>query len=171
MQLATTYAEMIRKAFHEDWWSGEGTFDGYTQMESNFSLFWGLAIMAYETTLVSDEAPVDRFVGWAGTLPDASALRPAEIRGLELFRGKALCVSCHKGAEFTSAATGLEALSQVEKSKPDLILLDIMMPGMDGYEVCRRLRQLPETAEVPAKSTSMPVGPIFMVATRSIGLS
>ena len=38
-----------------------------------------------------------------------------------------------------SAATGLEALAQVEKLKPDLILLDIMMPEMDGLEVARRL--------------------------------
>ncbi len=106
--LATTYAAMVRQAFHEDWWAGEGAFDGYSQMERNFSLFWGLAIMAYEATLVSDEAPVDRFVGWAGTPPDASALRQDEIRGLEIFRGKALCVSCHRGAEFTGAATGLQ---------------------------------------------------------------
>ena len=41
--------------------------------------------------------------------------------------------------DVTSAATGLEALSQVERSKPDLILLDIMMPEMDGLEVARRL--------------------------------
>jgi CheY-like chemotaxis protein len=41
--------------------------------------------------------------------------------------------------DVTSAVTGLEALSQVEKSKPDLILLDIMMPEMDGLEVARRL--------------------------------
>jgi CheY-like chemotaxis protein len=41
--------------------------------------------------------------------------------------------------DVTSAATGLEALAQVERSKPDLILLDIMMPEMDGLEVARRL--------------------------------
>ena len=41
--------------------------------------------------------------------------------------------------DVNSAATGLEALSQVERSKPDLILLDIMMPEMDGLEVARRL--------------------------------
>jgi CheY-like chemotaxis protein len=41
--------------------------------------------------------------------------------------------------DVNSAATGLEALSQVEKLKPDLILLDIMMPEMDGLEVARRL--------------------------------
>ncbi len=41
--------------------------------------------------------------------------------------------------DVTSAATGVEALAQVEKSHPDLILLDIMMPEMDGLEVARRL--------------------------------
>ena len=41
--------------------------------------------------------------------------------------------------DVSSAATGVEALSQVEAFKPDLILLDIMMPEMDGLEVARRL--------------------------------
>ena len=40
--------------------------------------------------------------------------------------------------EVSSAATGVEALAQMEKFKPDLILLDIMMPEMDGLEVARR---------------------------------
>jgi len=42
--------------------------------------------------------------------------------------------------DVSSAATGLEALAQVEKFQPDLILLDIMMPEMDGLEVARRLK-------------------------------
>src|SRR5678815_5011067 len=41
------------------------------------------------------------------------------------------------------------ALQAVTRTPPDLVLLDIVMPGMDGYEVCRRLREMPETAEVP----------------------
>ena len=47
------------------------------------------------------------------------------------------------------ALSGEMALQIAVRTPPDLVLLDIMMPGMDGYEVCRRLRQMPETAEVP----------------------
>ncbi len=47
------------------------------------------------------------------------------------------------------ALNGEMALQIAARTPPDLVLLDIMMPGLDGYEVCRRLRQMPETAEVP----------------------
>ena len=47
------------------------------------------------------------------------------------------------------ALDGDTALRSVEKSPPDLVLLDIMMPGVDGYEVCRRLRSREATREVP----------------------
>jgi sigma-B regulation protein RsbU (phosphoserine phosphatase) len=47
------------------------------------------------------------------------------------------------------ALDGETALKIAARTPPDLVLLDIVMPGLDGYEVCRRLRQMPETAEVP----------------------
>jgi sigma-B regulation protein RsbU (phosphoserine phosphatase) len=47
------------------------------------------------------------------------------------------------------ALSGESALRSAEKNPPDLVLLDIMMPGLDGYEVCRRLRASPQTREVP----------------------
>lgn len=50
--------------------------------------------------------------------------------------------------EFRTAADGLQALAAVADKKPDLILLDLMMPGIDGFEVIRRLRANPETADI-----------------------
>ncbi len=47
------------------------------------------------------------------------------------------------------AMDGESALEAVEEEPPDLILLDIMMPDMDGYEVCKRLKDNPETADIP----------------------
>lgn len=47
------------------------------------------------------------------------------------------------------ALNGESALQVAARMPPDLVLLDIMMPGLDGYEVCRQLRARPETAEVP----------------------
>ena len=48
-----------------------------------------------------------------------------------------------------TAADGVEALEKVPKVRPDLILLDIMMPRMSGFEVCRRLKADPKTREIP----------------------
>lgn len=106
--LTETYPDLIRAAFDSRWWSATQSVSGYTQMESNFSLFWGLAIMMYESTLVSDETPFDRFVGYPGSPGNINALTAEQQRGLAVFRGKGQCVSCHKGAEFTGAATNLQ---------------------------------------------------------------
>ena len=54
-----------------------------------------------------------------------------------------------QGYQLAFAADGSEALAQATRLQPDLILLDVMMPGMDGFEVCRRLRANPAVAEVP----------------------
>jgi len=51
--------------------------------------------------------------------------------------------------QLSVAIDGTAALRSTEKSLPDLVLLDIVMPGIDGYEVCRRLRASPRTREIP----------------------
>jgi signal transduction histidine kinase len=51
--------------------------------------------------------------------------------------------------DLQAAKDGNQALQMLEQIQPDLILLDVMMPGMDGYEVCRRIRSTPQLAEVP----------------------
>ncbi|TVQ92305.1 MAG: response regulator [Bacteroidetes bacterium] len=54
-----------------------------------------------------------------------------------------------KGYNVTSSTSGEKALNHFEKEKPDLILLDILMPHMDGYEVCRKIKQKPEIRDIP----------------------
>jgi len=54
-----------------------------------------------------------------------------------------------EGYDLQAAKDGTQALQWLELLQPDLILLDVMMPGMDGYEVCRRVRSTPQLAEVP----------------------
>jgi DNA-binding response OmpR family regulator len=54
-----------------------------------------------------------------------------------------------KGYTVTSATNGVDALAMVAADPPDLVLLDVMMPGMSGYEVCRRLRADPATTLLP----------------------
>ena len=52
---------------------------------------------------------------------------------------------------FTSieAGDGVTGLAMAREQKPSLVLLDLMLPGMDGFEVCRRLGSSPDTAEIP----------------------
>jgi len=54
----------------------------------------------------------------------------------------------HKGKVFL-AQNGQKALELAESKKPDIIVLDIIMPGMDGYEVCKKLKSLENTREIP----------------------
>jgi cytochrome c peroxidase len=112
--LDVSYADLIEKAFEKKYWESDEEVHGYTQMENNFSLFFGLAIQMYESTLVSDRTPFDAFMEG-----DDEALDHDQRDGLLDFinRGPGLsddpmflesaqgnCISCHSGPEFTAAA-------------------------------------------------------------------
>jgi DNA-binding response OmpR family regulator len=53
-----------------------------------------------------------------------------------------------EGYEVETALDGSEGLKKAREMKPDLIILDIMMPGLDGYQVCQRLKADPDTARI-----------------------
>ncbi len=54
-----------------------------------------------------------------------------------------------EGYEVLTALDGEQALERLKNDKPDLIVLDIMMPKVDGYEVCRAIKSDPETQHIP----------------------
>ena len=62
-------------------------------------------------------------------------------------------ILAEEGYEIDSARNGKSALAKIEASPPDLVLMDAMMPGMDGYEVTRRIRE----------NTKLPFIPILMI--------
>jgi cytochrome c peroxidase len=110
--LNTTYADLIRTAFDPKYWDASGKFSidangnvksdpgGYTHMEQNFSMFWGLAIQEYESLLISNQSPFDK-----GTMASDAK------RGENVFTGKGHCAECHNGPLFTSAAKSAQQAS------------------------------------------------------------
>jgi len=100
LEAGIDYADLIRAAFHERWWGSSELTQGFSQMEANFSLFFGLAVQCYEATLVPDQAPYDL---WAAG--DLSALTEQEVRGLSFFTGAGRCTLCHGTPLFAGGVT------------------------------------------------------------------
>jgi len=116
--LNTTYSSLIQTSFDSRWWRGVGKFrkvngtlvadaNGYTQQELNFAMFWGIAIALYESTLKSDDSPLDQ------ALEGRIMLSEQEMRGAFLFANKAKCTDCHTGP-MLSVATPLIPPEPVE---------------------------------------------------------
>ncbi len=68
-----------------------------------------------------------------------------------------------QGYQLEMAINGTEALEIAQRTLPDLILLDVMMPEMDGFEVCRRMRAMPKLAEVPILILTALDDPMWLV--------
>jgi adenylate cyclase len=77
---------------------------------------------------------------------------PENVRLLE-------AVLAARGYDVVSASDGPATLELVESENPDLVLLDVVMPQMDGYAVCRRLREREETAVLPVIMVTSSAGP------------
>ena len=119
--LNVSYESLIKRAFDPKFWRGNGlTGDGYRQIEKNFSMFWGLSIMLYESTLVSDDTPFDRYMNG-----DITAMSTQQVTGfLQVFVGKGGCNFCHAGPEFTGAASELAKLKPLGAQVEHMIMGD-----------------------------------------------
>lgn len=67
---------------------------------------------------------------------------PAVLRAISFMLEK-------EGYSVLTAMNGLEGLKKAKGENPDLLVLDVMLPGIDGYEICHRLRAEPQTAKLP----------------------
>jgi cytochrome c peroxidase len=117
--LKVHYRQLIEQAFNPKYWSSPSRSpDGYTQMEKNFSLFWGLAIQMYESTLISNDAPFDQFMDG-----NPNAMTTEQIRGFSVFLGNGGCVFCHRGPEFTGAATSSQQIAKLQGAQVEHMLM------------------------------------------------
>jgi len=55
----------------------------------------------------------------------------------------------HEGYNVISAFDGMEAIEKIESERPDLVILDLMLPGIDGYKVCNRIKKNEELKDIP----------------------
>jgi len=142
--LTATYEDLIEAAFEPAWWrsnrivvvapDGSLSFvtrpdrplrdNEYTMLEYNFALYFGLAVQLYEMTLISDDAPIDRYFDG-----DANALTAQELRGMDVFKGDSACAGCHSGAELTDNSTRILFGAVVDGVQQPAELVERMFNG------------------------------------------
>lgn len=73
------------------------------------------------------------------------------------------------GYDPVSAKDGVEALQKINEENPDLVLLDVMMPKMDGYEVCQAVKANPGSRHIPILMLSAKTDPASKLRGRELG--
>ncbi|MBD1399584.1 response regulator transcription factor [Pelovirga terrestris] len=74
-----------------------------------------------------------------------------------------------KGFHVQGVTTGIAALKAVAENPPDLVLLDIMLPEMDGFDVCRQIKDSPQTCHIPVILLTAKKSPEDMARGKQVG--
>jgi cytochrome c peroxidase len=139
--LDTTYRAMFVEAFRARWRRHEPTPAGPPQIEANFPLLFGLAIQAYESTLVSGQTAYDRFAAAGFPVDGGGHLDEVALEGLDLFVNAgqfedlpaANCIECHSSPAFSSATwPGMGVVSPPKSANPPI-------PAPNGIERMRSM--------------------------------
>ena len=152
--LNQNYTWMVQQAFLDKYWSNNNQViqvssagvvtvisrpsnlaaNQYTQMMANFSLFFGLAVQMYESTLISDQAPFDKFQ--AG---DSTAMSASAQEGMNLFYTPAeqgfaggSCFSCHAGPEFSKATVSNVGATEMDSSQIENVVEEMELASGEG---------------------------------------
>ena len=124
--LRVNYRELIQRVFRDHWWrdprdpkalkSGE-----FSLIENNFSMFFGIAVMLYEATLISDQSPFDKHIAALKNKPGGKPLEGLAAFGFSVFMDRGKCVDCHRGPELT--ASGLESFKADREHREQVELM------------------------------------------------
>ena len=75
----------------------------------------------------------------------------------------------HEGYNVTTASNGLEGIRKAHYESPDLVILDVMLPGMDGFEICHQLKSESDTSKLPILMFSAKAQEIDKNTGRKVG--
>jgi CheY-like chemotaxis protein len=139
--------------------SDDGTASDFVEIHRNTAAERRLAIYVAEQIAYAHEGSLT-FMGIDEEVREVTLTLPMQLKGRG--RGKILVVDDNpqagtlleyalqeEGYEAVKALNGLEGLKLAKTERVDLVILDILLPGIDGFEVCHRLRAAPETATTP----------------------
>jgi cytochrome c peroxidase len=152
--LNQNYTWMIQQAFLDKYWSNNNQVvqvsstgvvtvvsrpshlaaNQYTQMMANFSLFFGLAVQMYESTLISDQTPFDKFQAGDNTAMSASAQEGMNLFYTPAEQGFAggSCFSCHAGPEFTKATVSNVGAKEIDSSDIENVIEEMELASGEG---------------------------------------
>ncbi|MFM8641780.1 MAG: cytochrome-c peroxidase, partial [Phycisphaerales bacterium] len=172
--LATTYRTLVQQAFRQEWHGAPAIPGTVPQIEANFSLYFGIALMLYQSTLVSDDSPYDRFAEAGFPENGGGHLDEEALLGLDLFLNVGQfddlpitgCVDCHATPLFTEATWA--GMGVTERPAPGPVPY-VAQGGIERMHAMAQTREATGTFANHAADGDPAIRPLtFQVSARDI---